>query len=82
MEDSIDDLSQPPYPFIPANELCGNLLLELNRPKEALIYFQKASLRAPNRPKVILGQARASQLSDDLGGAKRADEPSRVNGSA
>ena len=35
MEDSIDDLSQPPYPAIPANELCGNLLLELNRPAEA-----------------------------------------------
>jgi hypothetical protein len=29
IEDSIDDLSQPPYPAIPANELCGNLLLEL-----------------------------------------------------
>jgi hypothetical protein len=27
IEDSIDDLSQPPYPVIPANELCGNLLL-------------------------------------------------------
>jgi len=31
IEDSIDDLSQPPYPVIPANELCANLLLELNR---------------------------------------------------
>jgi hypothetical protein len=35
IEDSIDDLSQPPYPVIPANELCGNLLLQLNRPREA-----------------------------------------------
>src|SRR6516165_5970099 len=44
IEDSIDDLSQPPYPVIPANELCGNLLLELKRPAEASTYFQKASL--------------------------------------
>jgi hypothetical protein len=36
MEDSIDDLSQPPYPVIPANELCGNLLLELKRPNRLL----------------------------------------------
>jgi hypothetical protein len=31
IEDSIDDLPQPAYPVIPANELCGNLLLQLNR---------------------------------------------------
>ena len=29
IEDSIDDLSQPPYPIIPATELSGNLLLDL-----------------------------------------------------
>jgi len=32
IEDSIDSLSQPPYPIIPANELFGTLLMELNRP--------------------------------------------------
>jgi tetratricopeptide (TPR) repeat protein len=62
MEDSIDDLSQPPYPVIPANELCGNLLLDLNRPAEAVIYFEKALSRTPNRPKAIFGLARAAQL--------------------
>src|SRR5215813_3324925 len=41
IEDSIDDLPQPPYPVIPANELCGNLLLALNRPAEARIYFER-----------------------------------------
>src|SRR6516164_1747721 len=54
IEDSIDDLSQPPYPVIPANELCGNLLLELNRPAEASTYFEKALQRTPNRAKAIL----------------------------
>jgi tetratricopeptide (TPR) repeat protein len=65
IEDSIDDLPQPPYPAIPASELCGNLLLELNRPAEASTYFQKALLRTPNRPKIILGLARAAQAAGD-----------------
>jgi tetratricopeptide (TPR) repeat protein len=70
IEDSIDDLSQPPYPPIPANELCASLLLELNRPAEAAIYFQKALRRTPNRPKVIFGLARAAELQNDDEGAK------------
>src|SRR5215467_6834036 len=71
MEDSIDDLSQPPYPVIPANELCGNLLLDLNRPAEAVIYFEKALSRTPNRPKAIFGLARAAQLQGDGETAER-----------
>jgi len=71
IEDSIDDLPQPPYPPIPANELCGNLLLDLNRPGEALTYFQKASLRTPNRPKVIFGMARAAQALGDNESAQK-----------
>ena len=71
MEDSIDDLSQPPYPVIPANELCGNVLLELNRPAEAATYFQKALRRTPNRPKLIFGLARAAEIQGDRETAKR-----------
>jgi tetratricopeptide (TPR) repeat protein len=75
IEDSIDDLSQPPYPVIPANELCGNLLLELNRPGEASTYFQKALLRTPNRPKAIFGLARAAQaVGDSETAGKRYEE--------
>ena len=65
IEDAIDDLSQPPYPVIPANELCGNLLLELNRPNEAATYFQKTLTRIPDRPKAILGLARAAEALGD-----------------
>jgi tetratricopeptide (TPR) repeat protein len=71
IEDSIDDLSQPPYPAIPANELCGNLLLELNRPAEAAVYFRKALSRTPNRPKLIFGLARAAQYQGDSETAKK-----------
>ena len=66
IEDSIDDLSQPPYPVIPATELCGYLLLELKQPSEASRYFEKTLKRTPNRPKAILGLARAAKaLGDD-----------------
>jgi hypothetical protein len=46
MEDTIDDLSQPPYPVIPANELLGSLLLELNRSAEAVTYLQSVETDA------------------------------------
>src|SRR5215470_12152121 len=75
IEDSIDDLSQPPYPAIPANELCGNLLLELNRPKEASTYFQKALSRTPNRPKIVFGLAQAAHArGDDATAGKEYEE--------
>jgi hypothetical protein len=65
IEDSIDDLSQPPYPVIPASELSGNLLLDLHRPAEAAHYLQKTLQRTPNRPKAIFGLARAAQALGD-----------------
>ena len=65
IEDSIDDLSQPPYPVIPASELSGNLLLDLHRPAEAAPYFQKTLQRTPNRPKAIFGLARAAHALGD-----------------
>src|SRR5262249_61695438 len=65
----------PPSPFPPANELCGYLLLELNRPAEASTYFQNALKRTPNRPKVIFGLARAAQdLGDNETARKRYEE--------
>jgi tetratricopeptide (TPR) repeat protein len=65
IEDSIDDLSQPPYPVIPATELCGYLLLELRQPTEAASYFQRTLRCTPNRPKAIFGLARAARASGD-----------------
>jgi hypothetical protein len=65
IEDSIDDLSQPPYPVIPASELAGNLSLDSNRPAAAVRYFQKTLQRTPNRPKAVFGLARAAQAMGD-----------------
>ena len=65
IEDSIDSISQPPYPIIPANELFGTLLMELNRTADAKERFLEALKRTPGRPKAIYGIARAAQANND-----------------
>jgi tetratricopeptide (TPR) repeat protein len=71
IEDSIDDLSQPPYPIIPANELLGDLLLTLQRPSDAAVAFERALRRTPNRPMALFGLARAAQALGDPGTARQ-----------
>ena len=70
IEDSIDDLSQPPYPIIPAHELFGALLMELNRPTDAREQFQQTLKRTPGRPKAIYGLAEAEQATGDQEAAR------------
>ncbi|MFY9560875.1 MAG: hypothetical protein WAQ52_11630 [Terriglobales bacterium] len=65
IEDAIDSLSQPPYPIIPAHELFGTLLMELNRPADAREQFLQTLNRTPSRPKAIYGIARAAQATGD-----------------
>jgi tetratricopeptide (TPR) repeat protein len=75
IEDSIDSLSQPPYPIIPAHELFGTLLMELNRPADAKEQFLQALKRTPGRPKAIYGIARAAQaMGDDATARQRYQE--------
>ena len=65
IEDSIDDLSQPPYPAIPANELFGMLLYDMQRPAEAGERFALALKRTPGRPQSVYGLARATEAQGD-----------------
>jgi tetratricopeptide (TPR) repeat protein len=71
IEDAIDSLSQPPYPIIPAHELFGSLLMELNRPADAMEQFLQTLKRTPSRPKAIYGIARAAQAKGDNATAKQ-----------
>ena len=71
IEDSIDSLSQPPYPIIPAHELFGTLLMELNRPADAMEQFLQTLKRTPSRPKAIYGIARAAQARGDNATARQ-----------
>lgn len=65
IEDSIDSLSQPPYPIIPAHELYGSMLMDMGKPAEARTHFEETLRRTPGRPKAILGIAQAAEAMGD-----------------
>jgi len=70
IEDSIDSLSQPPYPIIPAHELYGSMLMEMGRPAEARKHFEETLRRTPGRPKAIIGIAQAAEAMGDTATAR------------
>ena len=64
-EDELSLSYGPPYPVKPAHELFGEMLLELDRPKEAREQFERALDRAPRRALSLLGLARAAAQAGD-----------------
>lgn len=54
-----------PGELLPARELFGDLLLELGRPKEALIQYEMSLQRSPQRLNSLYGAARSAELSKD-----------------
>ncbi len=48
-----------PNPLKPAHELLGEALLEAGHPTDAIAAFDESLLRMPNRPRSLLGLARA-----------------------
>ena len=55
---------------MPARELLGDMLLEMNRPAEALAAYEVSLRDAPNRFNSLYGAARAAELSQDLARAR------------
>ncbi len=53
----------PPIPVKPSHELFGEILLELDRPREAQKHFALALARAPGRVLTLLGLSRAEARS-------------------
>jgi tetratricopeptide (TPR) repeat protein len=70
IEDSIDSLSQPPYPIVPAHELYGSMLMTMGKPVEARRHFEETLKRTPGRPKAIAGIAQAAEALGDMAGAR------------
>jgi tetratricopeptide (TPR) repeat protein len=66
LEGSMDKHPVTPASVIPARELLGELLLELNRPKEAVQEFEGTLTAEPNRFRSLYGAARAAEVSGDL----------------
>lgn len=61
-----------PFPVKDVNELYGELLLQVNRPAEALIRFDRVLARTPNRSRALLGLARAYRNAGDATNARAA----------
>ena len=68
LEDSTEKHPVTPAPVVPARELLGDLLLDVNQPAQALLAFEASAGRDPNRLNGLLGAGRAAELSGD--GAK------------
>ncbi len=60
-----------PGSLLPPRELLGDMLMELDRPAEALVEYEQSLREAPNRFNSLYGAARAAELSDN---SQRAEE--------
>ena len=56
---------------IPAREMLADMLLELNRPREALDEYKESLKLSPNRFNGLFNAGRAAEAAGDLPGAKR-----------
>ena len=50
---------------IPAREMLADMLLQLNRPQEALVEYEKSMKIDPNRFNELAGAARAAELAHE-----------------
>lgn len=62
-EDATDKSAVSPGPLAPARELLGYMLLEANRPAEALVEFEATIKKEPNRFRGLYGGARAAEAA-------------------
>jgi tetratricopeptide (TPR) repeat protein len=70
-EDRTEKHVVTPGPILPARELLGDLLLELNRPAEALVQYEASIAKEPNRFRGVFGAARAAELAGDRDTARK-----------
>ena len=64
LEEALRPPSGPPDMIKPSHELFGEVLLRAGRHTEAAAQFKTALLRQPNRPRSLLGLARAAKSTD------------------
>jgi len=63
LEEATEKHPVTPGPVLPARELLGDMLLDLNHPEQALVEFEGSAAREPNRFNSLFGAARAAELS-------------------
>ena len=70
LEASMDKHPVTPSPVVPARELLGDLLLEINQPTQALSEYEQALTKDPNRFRSVYGAAKAAERAGDAAKAK------------
>ena len=70
IETSTDKSPTTPGEILPARELLGDMLLELDRSEEALQEYETELVRSPNRLNSIYGAGRAAEIAHDREKAK------------
>ncbi|HVD92285.1 MAG TPA: hypothetical protein VNC21_08385 [Vicinamibacterales bacterium] len=73
-EDRTEKSAVTPGPLAPARELLGEMLLQLDRPKDALPEFQKTMAKEPNRFRALAGAITAATKSGDRAAARKYSE--------
>jgi tetratricopeptide (TPR) repeat protein len=66
LEDATEKHPVTPGPIMPAHELLGEMLLELNQPEAALEEFEISQQIEPNRFRGLYGAARAAELAGEM----------------
>ena len=70
LEDATEKSAITPGPLVPARELLGEMLLQMNRPSEAERAFAATLEREPHRFRAVYGVARAARLAGHLAVAR------------
>jgi hypothetical protein len=70
-EDATEKSAVTPGPLAPARELLGDMLMELQHPREALAEYQATLRKEPNRFRSLYGAMRAASLAGDAPDAKQ-----------
>ena len=71
LEATVEKHPVTPGPILPARELLGDLLMELDRPAEALQAYEATLEKEPRRARALFGSARAAERSADTSAAAR-----------
>ena len=70
-EDATEKSAVTPGPLAPAQELLGEMLLQLNRPADALKEFEATLAKEPNRFRALYGAAHSAKLAGNEAAARR-----------
>jgi hypothetical protein len=70
-EDATEKSAVTPGPLAPARELLGDMLLDLHRPREALVEYRATLRKEPNRFRTLYGAMRAASLAGDKAAAAK-----------